>query len=68
MTIKEFKTIVNKFRKTSEEDLFLIVDEDNAQDFERWLSAYTGTRNGFWLEYSISKAYNSKNWIIRLSC
>ena len=69
MTIKEFQKIVNKFRNMpSEDDLFLIVDADNAQDFERWLSAYTDTREGLWLEYSLSKAYNSENWIVRLSC
>ena len=44
MTIKEFKKIVNKFRNMpSEDDLFLIVDADNVQDFERWLSVYTDT-------------------------
>jgi hypothetical protein len=68
MTIKEFKKIVNKFGNTSGDDLFLIVDEDNAQDFERWLSAYTDTRDGLWLEYFISKVYNSEKWIIRLGC
>jgi hypothetical protein len=69
MTIKEFKKIVNKFgNMPSGDDLFLIVDEDNAQDFERWLSAYTDTRDGLWLAYSVSKAYNSENWIVRLSC
>ena len=69
MTIKEFQKIVNKFRNMpSEDDLFLIVDADNAQDFERWLSAYTDTRDGLWLEYSAHKVYNSENWIVRLSC
>jgi hypothetical protein len=69
MTIKEFKKIVNKFRNMPSADyLFLIVDEDNAHDFERWLSAYTDTRDGLWLEYFISKVYNSEKWIIRLGC
>ena len=67
MTIKEFKKIVNNFgNMPSGEDLFLIVDEDNAQDFERWLSAYTDTADGLWLAYSVGKAYNSENWVIRL--
>ena len=60
MTIKEFQKIVNKFRNMpSEDDLFLIVDADNAQDFERWLSAYTDTREGLWLEYSFRPCIRS---------
>lgn len=68
MTLKEFKKIVHDlgYSDSNEEDVFLIVDDDNAEVFEYWLTMYTHTSKGLWLTYSMGKAHNSEKWVIHL--